>query len=133
MPFAAPPAVQKGPMKYISFECIPVLQEGYAGQAVADCDEAAFFFAGFGRFQWLMLLYTGLAWCADAMEMMLLSFLGPAVSFCSHVHAELPLAALVADIAPRPLPCARCVKLHFTKGLGLLWFKAHTLLKTVPT
>lgn len=37
--------------------------------------------AGFGRFQWLMLLYTGLAWCADAMEMMLLSFLGPAVSF----------------------------------------------------
>ena len=28
-----------------------------------------------------MLLYTGLAWCADAMEMMLLSFLGPAVSF----------------------------------------------------
>ncbi|KAL3145940.1 hypothetical protein ABBQ38_015300 [Trebouxia sp. C0009 RCD-2024] len=25
-----------------------------------------------------MLLYTGLAWCADAMEMMLLSFLGPA-------------------------------------------------------
>ena len=27
-----------------------------------------------------MLLYTGLAWCADAMEMMLLSFLGPAVS-----------------------------------------------------
>ena len=36
--------------------------------------------AGFGKFQWLMLLYTGLAWCADAMEMMLLSFLGPAVS-----------------------------------------------------
>ena len=28
-----------------------------------------------------MLLYTGLAWCADAMEMMLLSFLGPAVSY----------------------------------------------------
>ncbi|DBA80728.1 TPA: hypothetical protein ACH3X1_007959 [Trebouxia sp. C0004] len=35
-------------------------------------------YIGFGRFQWLMLLYTGLAWCADAMEMMLLSFLGPA-------------------------------------------------------
>lgn len=35
-------------------------------------------FIGFGKFQWLMLLYTGLAWCADAMEMMLLSFLGPA-------------------------------------------------------
>ena len=36
--------------------------------------------AGFGRFQWMMLFYTGMAWCADAMEMMLLSFLGPAVS-----------------------------------------------------
>jgi len=39
---------------------------------------------GFGKFQWLMLLYTGLAWCADAMEMMLLSFLGPAVSSTYH-------------------------------------------------
>lgn len=27
-----------------------------------------------------MLFYTGMAWVADAMEMMLLSFLGPAVS-----------------------------------------------------
>lgn len=35
--------------------------------------------AGFGWFQLLLLLYTGLAWAADAMEMMLLSFLGPAV------------------------------------------------------
>lgn len=35
--------------------------------------------AGFGWFQVLLLLYAGLAWAADAMEMMLLSFLGPAV------------------------------------------------------
>lgn len=41
-------------------------------------------YEGFGKFQWLMLLYTGLAWCADAMEMMLLSFLGPAVSVTEH-------------------------------------------------
>uniref|UniRef100_A0A061RP51 Transporter-related family protein n=1 Tax=Tetraselmis sp. GSL018 TaxID=582737 RepID=A0A061RP51_9CHLO len=32
---------------------------------------------GFGRFQWFMLMYTGIAWAGDAMEMMLLSFLGP--------------------------------------------------------
>jgi len=35
--------------------------------------------AGFGVFQLLLLFYAGLAWAADAMEMMLLSFLGPAV------------------------------------------------------
>ena len=35
--------------------------------------------SGFGRFQLMMLLFTGLAWMGDAMEMMLLSFLGPSV------------------------------------------------------
>lgn len=35
--------------------------------------------AGFGRFQVMMLCFTGLAWMGDAMEMMLLSFLGPSV------------------------------------------------------
>ncbi|CAL8465087.1 g4622 [Coccomyxa elongata] len=34
---------------------------------------------GFGRFQWVVLFYCGCAWAADAVEMMLLSFLGPAV------------------------------------------------------
>lgn len=34
---------------------------------------------GFGRYQWFMLFYTGIAWAGDAMEMMLLSFLGPFV------------------------------------------------------
>ena len=36
------------------------------------------FSIGFGRFQWLLLLYTGFAWMADAMEIMLLSYLAPA-------------------------------------------------------
>ena len=35
--------------------------------------------AGFGAFQLSMLFYCGCAWAADATEMMLLSFLGPAV------------------------------------------------------
>ena len=34
---------------------------------------------GFGLFQALVLIYSGMAWVADAMEMMLLSFVGPAV------------------------------------------------------
>lgn len=34
---------------------------------------------GVGKFHWLLLLYVGFAWSADAMEMMLLSFLGPSV------------------------------------------------------
>ena len=35
---------------------------------------------GFGRFHVMLLFYCGCAWAADAVEMMLLSFLGPAVS-----------------------------------------------------
>lgn len=34
---------------------------------------------GFGRFQALVLLYAGMGWISEAMEMMLLSFVGPAV------------------------------------------------------
>ena len=33
------------------------------------------------RFQWGMLGYVGLIWFADAMELMMLSFIGPAVSY----------------------------------------------------
>ncbi|KAK3244262.1 hypothetical protein CYMTET_46119 [Cymbomonas tetramitiformis] len=33
---------------------------------------------GFGRFQFYLLVYTGFAWASDALEMMLLSYLGPA-------------------------------------------------------
>lgn len=41
--------------------------------------EQAIDHVGFGRFQYLLLFYTGLAWMAEAMELMLLSFVGPAV------------------------------------------------------
>lgn len=34
---------------------------------------------GFGRFQGLALAFAGLGWISDAMEMMLLSFIGPAL------------------------------------------------------
>ncbi|GAB2287618.1 Organic cation/carnitine transporter 7 [Dionaea muscipula] len=34
---------------------------------------------GFGKFQTLVLLYAGFGWVSEAMEMMLLSFVGPAV------------------------------------------------------
>ncbi|XXG79466.1 hypothetical protein AAC387_Pa09g0525 [Persea americana] len=34
---------------------------------------------GFGKFQGLVLAYAGMGWVAEAMEMMLLSFVGPAV------------------------------------------------------
>ncbi|KAJ0744775.1 putative major facilitator superfamily domain, MFS transporter superfamily [Helianthus annuus] len=34
---------------------------------------------GFGRFQLIVLAYAGLGWVAEAMEMMLLSFVGPAM------------------------------------------------------
>lgn len=34
---------------------------------------------GFGNFQLLVLAYAGLGWISEAMEMMLLSFVGPAV------------------------------------------------------
>ena len=66
----------------------------------------------------MMLFYTGMAWCADAMEMMLLSFLGPAVSrtpACLHGRpmTRLPGNLLYVLSAPfqflfpltPPLPC----------------------------
>ncbi|MCD7458832.1 Organic cation/carnitine transporter 7 [Datura stramonium] len=34
---------------------------------------------GFGNFQVLVLIYAGMGWISEAMEMMLLSFVGPAV------------------------------------------------------
>ncbi|CAI9285444.1 unnamed protein product [Lactuca saligna] len=34
---------------------------------------------GFGKFQFIVLAYSGLGWVAEAMEMMLLSFVGPAI------------------------------------------------------
>jgi MFS family permease len=34
---------------------------------------------GFGKFQTLVLVYAGIGWLSEAMEMMLLSFVGPSV------------------------------------------------------
>lgn len=34
---------------------------------------------GFGRYQYLLLVYGGLGWIAEAMEMMILSFIGSSV------------------------------------------------------
>ena len=34
---------------------------------------------GFGKFQVIMVVFAGFAWFSDAMEVMLLSFLGPSV------------------------------------------------------
>ena len=36
---------------------------------------------GFGYFQALLLAYAGMGWISEAMEVMLLSFVGPAVQF----------------------------------------------------
>ena len=34
---------------------------------------------GFGKLQYLVLAYAGMAWISEAMEMMILSFVGPAL------------------------------------------------------
>lgn len=34
---------------------------------------------GFGKFQYFVLVYAGLGWISEAMEVMILSFVGPAV------------------------------------------------------
>lgn len=41
--------------------------------------DEALLLLGFGRFQVLLLAYAGIGWISEAMEMMLLSFVGPAV------------------------------------------------------
>ena len=52
-------------------------QSGFARQCIEPARSSLC--AGFGRFQACLLGYAGLAWAADACEMMLLSFVGPAV------------------------------------------------------
>ncbi|CAK7345853.1 unnamed protein product [Dovyalis caffra] len=48
------------------------------GSPVYTLDEALAS-VGFGKFQLLVLLYTGFGWFAEAMELMILSFVGPVV------------------------------------------------------
>lgn len=56
--------------------CLVCLTPGCMRRGLANCVVVR---AGFGSFHVLMLFYCGCAWAADATEMMLLSFLGPAV------------------------------------------------------
>lgn len=43
---------------------------------------------GFGRFQGLALAFAGLGWISDAMEMMLLTFIGPALQTDWNISAS---------------------------------------------
>ncbi|CAK8574559.1 unnamed protein product [Lathyrus sativus] len=43
---------------------------------------------GFGKFQLLVLVYAGIGWISEAMEMMLLSFVGPAVQSAWHLSSH---------------------------------------------
>ncbi|KAL2943162.1 Organic cation/carnitine transporter 7 [Bienertia sinuspersici] len=42
---------------------------------------------GFGRLQYLVLAYAGMGWVAEAMEMMILSFVGPALKSAWHLSS----------------------------------------------
>lgn len=52
---------------------------------------------GFGNFQVLVLIYAGMGWISEAMEMMLLSFVGPAVqsAWGLSTHEESLLTSVV--------------------------------------
>lgn len=52
---------------------------------------------GFGKFQVLVLIYAGMGWISEAMEMMLLSFVGPAVHSAWNLsaHQETLLTSMV--------------------------------------
>lgn len=50
-----------------------------ADQSIAYSSDEALSTVGFGKFQGLVLAYAGLGWIAESMEIMLLSFIGPAV------------------------------------------------------
>jgi hypothetical protein len=62
---------------------------------------------GFGRFQWLLLIYVGMAWMSDALEMMLLSYLGPALR-CEWGLTPIDEAA-VTTVVRAPI-LSHCVK-----------------------
>lgn len=100
---------------------------------------------GFGKFQWLLLAYTGLAWVADACETMLLSFLGPAIEYGVPV---VPLPVLLAQLyashlkstlssQPGELPSLPCTQMRLgsqssrsvgAHKLGLWWHDGRGLL-----
>ncbi|KAI8471984.1 MAG: major facilitator superfamily domain-containing protein [Monoraphidium minutum] len=52
---------------------------------------------GFGRFQWFILFFAGLSWMCDALEVMLMSFLGPAVK-CEWGLSETQISSLTSVV-----------------------------------
>ncbi|KAL3567183.1 hypothetical protein D5086_032598 [Populus alba] len=71
---------------YNWFEAMPVIEaessigvRGMDDEAPAYTLDEALACLGFGKFQGLVLAYAGLGWFAEAMELMLLSFVGPTV------------------------------------------------------
>ena len=48
-------------------------------QSIGYTPEEAISVIGFGKFQGLILVFAGLGWISEAMEMMILSFVGVAV------------------------------------------------------
>lgn len=52
---------------------------GDGGESPRYTIDEALVSMGFGNFQILVLAYAGMGWVSEAMEMMLLSFVGPAV------------------------------------------------------
>lgn len=57
------------------------------GETSYSVDEALVA-VGFGKFQYFVLLYAGMGWVSEAMEMMLLSFVGPAVQSKWNVSSQ---------------------------------------------
>uniref|UniRef100_A0A3B4B5M5 Uncharacterized protein n=1 Tax=Periophthalmus magnuspinnatus TaxID=409849 RepID=A0A3B4B5M5_9GOBI len=86
---------------------------------------------GFGKYHWKICLFTGLSWIGDAMEMMILSILGPQL----HCEWRLPgyKVALITSVSVRFLPdviysfkfkrlkiCSVYVYFSFLNTLGLI-------------
>lgn len=73
---SSPPETERGDENRALLQGPPETQET---SKLSFTVEEAMDSLGFGKFQALLLGYTGMAWVAEAMEMMLLSFVGPAV------------------------------------------------------
>lgn len=69
-----------------STESSPLLPRTRTIDGAFTVDEALAYI-GFGRFQVILLIVLGMAWFADATEILVLAFLGPDAS--SHVASQL--------------------------------------------